>query len=590
MASPQAKKQESKLASVLEQADAALARRRQEQHAAEEGAVTPSPMLGEEESFSNIDANPFYQIMFQEGVSPEEKKDAFVQALTFAVEDEKEANKERLAEYALFKSFLQFERKQMALEVIRLTDTGAFAELQQVLRDLNSGVIEFNELMQPLADIIDAVYELRMAGNTLDVFREIQEDKEAEADRQRRLDEKEMALGKLADRQRAIERAIAAQQEQKSLFRFLGGSELTKSARMEIARLAVDQEEIQREVAEVRRAIESVNAEASRESRFAEFAAQKDKLRELLDLTSEDHKERQKALVKSAEQFVFSTSKRVGSVLQHLDGMSAQADALYENNGHMRHAYAILSDAEKDAGSANQALREKLQVMSEDETGIQRMERERKVEAVEDFIGLLGSAAVDTTQTLKDLTEQGGSIKTMRDTNRQQVDKTTKLHSSSVSGVSERLATVLQAVSAAALNEATGGAKQSIEHMAESTRRILGQKAIENAVGMQETVDDLDRAIEQLREFGELQEKATDLTRRTLSEIGTKMGELEEVTEQAAAGLRRSIAVHADAEIHARGTADADGQSPSATHSPGAEPRQAPAARRSIRAPFKRLG
>ena len=93
------------------------------------------------------------------------------------------------------------------------------------------------------------------------------------------------------------------------------------------------------------------------------------------------------------------------------------------------------------------------------------MERERKVEAVEDFIGLLGSAAVDTTQTLKDLTEQGGSIKTMRDTNRQQIDKTTKLHSSSVSGVSERLATVLQAVSAAALNEATGGAKQSIEHM-----------------------------------------------------------------------------------------------------------------------------
>jgi hypothetical protein len=589
MASPQAKKQESKLTSVLEQADAALARRRQAQAAAEE-AVATEPTLEEEASFATIEANPFYQIMFQEGVSPEDKKNAFVEALTFAVEDEKEANKERLSEYAQFKSFLQFERKQMALEVIRLTDTGAFAELQQVLRDLNSGVIEFNDLMQPLTEIIDAVYELRMAGNTLDVFREIQEDKQEEAERQRRLDQKESALRTLADRQRAIEKAVAACHEDKSLFRFLGGPDLTKQARAEIARLAVDQDDVQQQVGEVRRDIESIKAEGSRESRFAEFAAQKEKLRELLDLTSEQHKERQKALVKSAEQFVFSTSDRVSSVLKHLEDMSGQADALYENNGHMRHAYAILSDAEKDAGAANQTLRQKLQATPEDETGIQRMERERKVEAVEDFIGLLGSAAVDTTQTLKDLTEQGGSIKTMRDTNRQQIDKTTKLHTSSVSGVSERLATVLQAVSAAALNEATGGAKQSIEHMAESTRRILGQKAIETAVGMQETVDDLDRAIEQLREFGELQEKATDLTRRTLSEIGAKMGELEDVTEEAAAGLRRSIAVHADAEIHARGGGDGDRQSPAAPGDAGTQRRQAPAAPRTVRAPFKRLG
>ena len=92
-----------------------------------------------------------------------------------------------------------------------------------------------------------------------------------------------------------------------------------------------------------------------------------------------------------------------------------------------------------------------------------------------------------------------------------------------------------------------------------------------------------------MREFGELQEKATDLTRRTLSEIGTKMGELEEVTEEAAAGLRRSIAVHADAEIHARGGGDG-GQSLASPGDAGTERRQAPAAPRTVRAPFKRLG
>ncbi len=578
MASPKSQKKKSELSSVLEQADEALARRRAQE--TEEEGQTATSLSAEEETYSNIGANTFFSIMFQEGIAPEDKKNAFVKALTFAVESDTEESKARLAEYAMFKSYLQFERKQLAVEVIRLTDTGAFAELQQVLRDLNEGVIEFNDLMQPLADIIDAVYELRMAGNTLDVFREIQEDKEAEADRKQRLDEKEQAIRAIADRQQHIHRLIAAEKENKSLLRFLGGPELTKDARMKIASLDVDQRELLRDVEDVRRDIESIKAESTPESRFADFAAQKEKLRELLDLTSEEHRERQKNLVKSAEGFVYSTSERVSNVLKHLKSMSGQADALYENNGHMRHAYSILSDAEREAGSANQSLREKLQVAPGDESSIQKMDRERRVEAVEDYIGLLDSAAVDTTQTLKDLTEQGGSIKTMRDTNRQQIDKTSKLHSSSVSGVSERLATVLQAVSAAALNEATGGAKASIEHMAASTRRILGQKAIENAVGMQETVDELDQAIEQLREFGELQEKATGLTREALSEIGTKMGELEQVTEEAAAGLRRSIGVHADAELHNRGGGD-DGE----TKSGGVEP----AAPRTTRAPFERL-
>jgi hypothetical protein len=578
MTSPKPKARERELDSVLAQADAALARRQKERA----GEAEAAPARVEEEAFRDIEANTFYGILFQEGLSPEAKKDALVEALTFALADDAEAAKQRLAEYAAFKGYLQFERKQLALEVIRLTDTGAFAELQKVLQDLNAGVVEFNDQMQPLTDIIDAVYELRMAGNTIDVFREIQEDKAAEAERARRLDEKDRELAELATLQRNLEKEIAAERERKSPLRFVGGQELTKAARMEIARLEVEGGEIRRRIENARLEVELVRAEGSPESRFAEFGKQKEKLRELLDLTTADHQQRQRALVNSAEGFVLSTSERVSSVLGHLQTMSSQADALYENNGHMRHAYAILSDAEREAGAANQTNRERLKGAPEGESSIQQMDRERRLEAIEDYVSLLDSAAVDTTQTLKDLTEQGGSIKTMRDGNRQQIDRTAKLHSSSVSGVSERLATVLQAVSAAALNEATGGAKASIEQMAASTRRILGQKAIENAVGMQETVDDLDKAIEQLREFGELQEKATGLTRQALSEIGAKMGELERVTEEAAGGLRRSIAVHAEAEIHKRG-GEPEGSATAADDEP-------PPPRTTVRAPFKRLG
>jgi len=586
MASPKAKRQErdeQELSKLFDQADAAVKERQRRREAAaadEDEAARPTP--GDAEAFADIEANRFYAIMFEQGVAPEAKKDAFVRELTFALQDDAEQSRARLQEYARFKAYLQYERKELALEVIRLTDTEAFAQLQQVLHDLNEGVIEFNDRMQPLTAIIDAVYELRMAGNTVDVFREIQEDKEAEAARAERLAEKGRALEALAARQLELEKAMAEHGEQKSVLRFFGGHELTKDARIELGRLEVDQQALQREVEAVRAEIELIERASSPDSRFKAFAAQKEKLRELLDLTTDDHQQRQRELVKTAERFVYSTSERVSSVLQHLNAMSGQADALYENNGHMRHAYAILSDAEREAGAANQTIRQSLQAPRDDETGIQKLDRERKLEGIEDFVTLLDGAAIDTTQTLKDLTEQGGSIKTMRDTNRQQIDKTSKLHSSSVSGVSERLATVLQAVSAAALNEATGGAKASIEEMAASTRRILGQKAIENAVGMQETVDDLDKAIEQLREFGELQEKATGLTRQALTEIGAKMGELESVTVEAAEGLRRSIGVHADAGLHERGGAPA-GAAP-------ATPQGDAAAKRVTRAPFERLG
>ncbi len=582
MAEPKAKVAEKKgFDDILAKADAALERKRKQQQSTETEAA--QPLQAEEEKFADIEANTFFQIMFEEGAAPEAKRDAISAELTVALEADKEENKARLAEYGLFKEYLQFERKQMALEVIRLTDTGAFGELQQVLQDLNAGVINFNKQLQPLTDVIDAVYELRIAGNTMDVFREIQEDREAQEEQNRILSGYESELGQLEKRIKSIERDMAAERENKSVLRFVGGQTLTKAARQEIARLGVDQADSQEAIQQLMSKIKDAKQDTERETKFHEFALHKEKLEELLDLTSEEHKARQTALVKSAESFVLTTSDRVASVLEHLEGMSGQSDALYENNGQMRHAFAILSDAEKAAGTKNQTIRDELQAGGEDESGIQKMQRESKLEGVEDFIGQLNTAVIDTTQTMTDLTEQGGNIKTMRDTNRQQIDSTRKLHSASVSGVSERLATVLQAVSAAALNEASGGAKDSLEHMAASTRALLGKKAIENAVGMQKTADDLDKAIEQLREFGELQDKATDLTRRTLSEIGNKMGVLEKTTRDVADGLKESIAVHADAKIHER---SADGEAEAPTDASGDKK---PKAKRTTRAPFKRL-
>src|SRR5689334_4745031 len=133
--------------------------------------ATHEQVEAEDARFANISANPFYSVMFSEENKPEQKREAVTKLLTF--EGTKEENRERIKEFELFKEFLQSQREEMAQEIIRLTDTGTFAELKTVYDELNRSLIDFDEKMKPLTDIIDAVYTLRTNGLTLEAFQEI---------------------------------------------------------------------------------------------------------------------------------------------------------------------------------------------------------------------------------------------------------------------------------------------------------------------------------------------------------------------------------------------------------------------------------
>ena len=142
----------------------------------------------EDARFANISANAFYQVMFSEENKPEQKREAVTKLLTF--EGTKEENRERIKEFELFKEYLQSQREEMAQEIIRLTDTGTFAELKSVYDELNRSLIDFDDKMKPLTDIIDAVYTLRTNGLTLEAFQEILRDRRREEELVRKKNEK----------------------------------------------------------------------------------------------------------------------------------------------------------------------------------------------------------------------------------------------------------------------------------------------------------------------------------------------------------------------------------------------------------------
>jgi chromosome segregation ATPase len=535
-------------------------RARQTSKATQAGA---QQQQAEDARFANISANPFYQVMFSEETKPEQKHEAVTKLLTF--EGTKEENRERVKEFELFKEFLQSQREEMAQEIIRLTDTGTFAELKSVYDDLNRSLIDFDEKMKPLTDIIDAVYTLRTNGLTLEAFQEILRERRREEELLRKKTEKRNEFQSLDAQVQTLNSDIAALKEQRGFFG-LGG--VKQEAREAIARKTTELDRIRDRLGTLGDEIAELNKQTPTESQLGEYAAQKQKLRELLDISTEEHRDRQKALVDSAVGFVNTAKTRVASVRQHLGQMNEQVENLFDANNMMGTCYAILNEGIKDAAANNQKVRQELvEPAGGGEDMITKMTREQKKMAVEQHMTLLDASAADTMATYADLTSGAVRIKTMKDAVDQQMNRARAMHSQGISGVADRLSVVLQAVSSAALGEASAMAKDTLQQMAENTNKVAQKESIRIAMGIEEQNDDLKKAIDDLGAYGEVVRAATNITREGLTDMRAKLDELKKLAEDVQGDVHDAIAVNAETAAQAKAPA-AQTAAPSATPSP----------------------
>src|SRR5918992_6306264 len=115
--------------------------------------------------------------------------------------------------------------------------------------------------MQPLVDILDATYKLRMGGLTIDAFREIKDDEAEEARRSAMRAEQAQRLQALQDTIAGYERDIAVLQQDTN---WLGN--IKKAARQEIARKQVDIETTRRQLETLTAEIEQTAQAPPRES------------------------------------------------------------------------------------------------------------------------------------------------------------------------------------------------------------------------------------------------------------------------------------------------------------------------------------
>ena len=480
--------------------------------------------------------NAIYKIVFGEG-SPEQKRAALKAYLTFP--GTKAESRARADAYRAFEEWLQSERKRMAREIIRLTDTEAFAELQKTYQAMNGDLVEFDEKLKPLLEILQAVYDLRGAGKTLDAFIEIQQDKAHEAERKAQQEADEARFTDLRARIDSLRKENAQLGEQKALFGYGG---IKASARTQ---MAVNQVDLDKTVSELDAFTAEVGQrdDAKHISALGDMSKQKEKLRELLDLNADTHTENQKALLEATRNFCDHAEERAGAVRQHFEGMAKQIEALSDTNSQMLGVYAVMADGLHDAVEANTEMRTDLTAAPADESTFARLDREDRLNALEDHVAAMDKATGSTIETIGDLTKQAVNVRTMRSSNQDSIEQARRMQAQGVAGVADQLSVVVNAISSAAIGESAELLRGNLTKMVERTGVIAQQEVIKQSMNIQQFDQDITHAIDNLQKIGDVLQTGNTVYREGLESLHGNLDRMRGLADATRGTLREAAGI-----------------------------------------------
>lgn len=511
--------------------------------------VTPTPVRRAAPAIADgLAQNPLYALATDPNRDPEARAQAirkFFEAP--ATKAEAAARIEALNQVT---EHLQSVRQSVARRIIELTDTRVFGELQGCFGDMNRDLVDYEGRLRPLVETVEAVNRLREQNKTVEAFLEIREDRQREAERDAEVNERGLRLAQIETEVDALERDVARLRTPRGPGGIFG---VSRSARAEAALAEARLGQLRDEVARIGDEIRALRAPIEAESQLGELTAAKDRLREFLDLTSDEHAQRQAGLVSAALEFVKTSDERIGAVRGHLGELGAQVERLVESNGSLGAVYAVLADGVRGAAADNQALRRAAAEAPPDESALARMAREERQQVIEEYLARLGTVGAQTTQTHAELLTERSRVTTMRTDVQGQIERARLLGTQGVAGVAGRLSQVLQAVNSAALTQSSGVAAETLRRMTESTDALAQSETMRVALGQQELNVDVERAITALAQYGETTERATEVTRQLQDEMRANLAELETAAGQLRAGLRDASSVAADASLPSDG-------------------------------------
>lgn len=494
-----------------------------------------------QEEKSNIEENVFFNIIQDSAIEPEQKVEEIAKTLTFT--NDKEKDRANIKAFEEFKEYLQQKSEEMSRERIKMTDTGTFSELQKVYGDFNNDLNEFIEKIKPLTDTTDALYTLRKNGETRSVLAKIQHDK---ADRRELEEELQGVINQLENIDYDIKEIMAQNYllaEDKSFFGF-GNIKPESKAKIKdnentLNELNTKRTELDTKLTELNNKLNSMDS-----GEGYSFEAQK--LKELLDLNSEEHIQRQADLIESALKFINTGKERFGSIREHLGLMDKQIEGLTDNNGKMLQIYAVLNDATKQAEEANKKQRDELANLPEPESAIKKMQLDSQKRDLDEHIDTVSQSTVDTMQTYGELSIEEIKLRNMQAATKNQSQAATTMHSRGIASVASQLSVVLTAVNSAAINESQVMASDTLTQMAKVTNDVAMKESIRIATGRDDINIELEKTLQDLVDFGDTQKQATDITRDAISTMRNNLDELEKLAKDVQGDTAEFVAVTAD--------------------------------------------
>lgn len=495
----------------------------------------------EESTFADIKENPFFDVVFSDSLSLEEKVENVTKILEFT--NDKEQDRIKIQQFDSFKEYLQSISEEMSKQRIQMTDTEVFAELQRVYSDFNNDLNDFIEQINPLTEITEALYKLRQNGETMSALAQIKADQEWDL-------EKSAQTQALLEAMQEIDRKISDLQNE--IFKlaqdksFFGFGQIKADSK---AKIMSNEAEIEKLKEQARAKVgehDALTKEVSERQSLREQSVETEKLKELLNLTSDEHTERQSNMVASALKFVNQGKERFGAIRGHLDKMVNQIEGLGDNNGNMIQIYAVLNESTKKVEEKHKVLRDEIDQKDVGDNLLEKMKVEETRRNLDEHIDTVSTATVDTMQTYGELTTEAIKIRNMQAATKKQVESARAMHSRGIASVASQLSVVVTAVNSAAINEAQAMAGNTLAEMAKVTNDIAKNEAIRIATGREEINTDLEAMLQNLAEFGDTQREATEITRNALETMRANLDEIEKLAKDVQDDTKDFIGVTGD--------------------------------------------
>lgn len=491
---------------------------------------------------TDIQSNPFFQIV-SENADPVAQKEKMTELMVHTDAETTTKNAEALNQYT---AWMQQQRQDMATKLIEMTDTETFSNMQAVLQDINDGVLDFEEQIEPFMQIIKAVRQIQEADATTDIIAELREEGVKKAERVAEVD-------KLKAERAAIRRSIFGWEEDikilsqdKSWFGFGDIHQSSKDKISHLKDLILKENEKDEQISIKITEIESIK---SNETKFKDLVEAKEILASMLDLSSEEHSHKHQQLIETASNFVRTTQDRVKDTLNHSLKMDDQINRLSDLSFNMQNQYTVLVEATRDAEKVNSEKHVSLQKSYEEtspEDYLIRMDNEKQQREISKHIKLLNDAKTDSVEVLNDLTISGKRISNMADANSSQIKKTRAISTTGIAGVADNLSTVLTSINQAALGQAAVAAQQSLRRMNNNTIDLSKEQMLNMVKQRNDDNSALVRSLEELSGFGEIIQLANESTYDALQENRELVDSLKQAADEVQQTVREGAKIQSE--------------------------------------------